>query len=432
MGTGIWVLCLSRNMERLSFIRAQPWFEPDVRQSRDTQEQLFAGDEIFEGIATFEEGQQLLGFRASPLASSLETRVRVALRRAGADSGGAGIKRRLDGACTNPAEVGSVLLLRFEAAGSYLQGRLLHTHIRELTDNVSNASASCGVSAVAIKTRAFLRMRLAALDLIIMPLPELSVSAGMEQVQRLLTHMLQLPTLSAEPPPKAPRARVSAVLDPPQVVSRAPVPTDAAWLADVDHRTAHWDAFVRCAGELATRLEGMASASSEPPEAPLAITASGAAASGSRPSASNFRPWPSSDPAVAAMLRALPVHFGQAMPPTSEAARAIQADADTQSAEAEASFVHHAVHVLAGTPAPSLSEAPRQLAATAQSETNPVECLPQRNADSGMAATADGETNRGMPTVEGHAIMLDKLDQLRDRLRDAYKARLALELLPRR
>ena len=45
-------------MERLSFIRAQPWFEEEDAASAHvpplrTQEHTFASHEIFEGLATF-------------------------------------------------------------------------------------------------------------------------------------------------------------------------------------------------------------------------------------------------------------------------------------------------------------------------------------------------------------------------------------------
>ena len=103
-------------MDRLAFLRAQPWLEEDAPPTAAhtpaapplrTAEQAFASHEIYEGIATFalaaeaenDAGEEAtadsdslpasrrLAFRASLLASKWETRIRLALQPDGEDAG---------------------------------------------------------------------------------------------------------------------------------------------------------------------------------------------------------------------------------------------------------------------------------------------------------------------------------------------------------
>ena len=115
---------------RLNFIRSQPWFEVD-----EQKDQAFAANEVFEGIATFEDhARRPLAFRTTLLSSAMETRVQMAIRPA-VNGGGGCLKRSHpdDSHCpesTSGRGQSAALLLRVESAGHALQGRLVHSHIR--------------------------------------------------------------------------------------------------------------------------------------------------------------------------------------------------------------------------------------------------------------------------------------------------------------
>ena len=194
-------------MDRLAFLRAQPWFEEEDSTSSAskapalrTQESIFSSCEIYEGLASFhyvinaqedlaadggkEDGAATaagapIAFKSSLLASSVETRIRLALRPVQQQQC-AGTKRPRDDASNNnnnDSDGPSELLVRFESAGRALQGRLLHTHIISIMENVTSGEAA--PDAREEEPPPFLSMRLRpTLDLRISPLPELSHAAA--------------------------------------------------------------------------------------------------------------------------------------------------------------------------------------------------------------------------------------------------------------
>ena len=360
-------------MDRLDFLRAQPWLDPDVDLAhRSTQEQAFSAAEIFEGIATIEDssGQQV-GFRASLLASSRETRIRLAIRPASSNERAGSKRRRGDGAADEDGAADAAsLFVRFEAAGRALQGRLLHTQIERLSDNVS-------VPHQPTPDAPFVRMRLGAIDLLLAPLPELTPAIGAEQLRRLLGHMASALPIAGGAAAPVPSAAASAL-------------STEELLAEMGTRTAHWQAFVRCARELANQLDGECAGSDG--------SGTGSAAAAMRASA---RSVPSARPAVAELLQALPNHLVRAMPPTCDAADDALLASEAHAADAEACYVRHATRVLCVPPAP-----PAPLASSSAAENG--------------SAVAEAES------------ALDELDELHGKMRSAYSALLTSKLLPRR
>lgn len=384
-------------MERLSFIQAQPWFDPDTGPLH-AQEQAFAALEIFEGMSTMSLTcetalpTQQLGFHASVLASSQETRLRLAIcagevpsKKRKERGGESTLEAALETAVVEPAggegEVrdglsGAALLARFETAGKALQGRILHTQIVQMTDNVS--------SDVWHQPNhldpPFVRLGFAAVELTIMPLPELSPSTGADQLRRVIGRMLSLP--SASPPPPcalvegvtgAAGASLGSILRPtlPRAVEAAArsavsaVDKDSCdYLADgLRARTAHWNAFVRCARQLADELEfsrGSGGAALTHPRArcslvsgrpehgmPATASAHSAASSTYAFAGSDCRPV-SLHPPVARLLAEMPEHLMKAMPSSLEAARGDQLHLHTREVDATVSYIAHATAILCG------------------------------------------------------------------------------------
>ena len=328
-------------MDRFDFVKAQPWFEeetstvtsptaaPAALSLLRTTEHTFASFEIFEGIASFaltdssspahhddvdedatfgaiSSDSRRITFRASILASSWETRVRLALRplpqgtthglsSKTAESGQpaqplpAGTKRRRDESVA-PTDAACELLVRFESSGRVLQGRLLHGHVMRMREDVT-LDAAAGREATTASTDApgvasqrsvapYVRLQLTPhLELTLSALPEHSNATATEQLQRLVTRLLD----SLRPPPAsscadagdanrqrrttgaatAPTFAASAVNDASatdRILHRRPLASTLAdtsvsgGQASVAERTAHWQAFVRCARELADEL----------------------------------------------------------------------------------------------------------------------------------------------------------------------------------
>ena len=314
-------------MERFTFLRAMPWFEeePDSGASGAlrTAEHDFATKEIFEGVATLEHAAEAahgdassvqLTFRASLLASSRETRVRVAMRAGSTPTTAAGSKRRRDGGAD---ECAASLLLRFESGGRALQGRLLHTMVERLTENVTESPPPA-------TEPPYLRFHLGAVNLILQPLPELDAASGTAQLRRVVERMLD--TL----PRAAPRAQKAASAEgsPLQLSCPSPpqprhgddvLPPDADDSSALITRTAHWQAFVRCARQLADRLLGEDAAA----DAGSSGGNGNGNASGNEGSRSGgpgglfggaLAPPPLGDTRAAELLTALPVHYSRAMP----------------------------------------------------------------------------------------------------------------------
>ena len=272
------------SMDRLAFLKAQPWLEDDSAQASApviagaaapappplrSAENAFSAHEIYEGVATFAaragdqpdgaEASEHLAFRASLLASRWETRIRLALQPIEDEHTPvpAGAKRRRgDGAAGERCR----LLVRFETAGRSWQARVLHTQIERISENVTELPAP-GTEASA----PYLRLRLPpGLDLTITPLPELSPANGAEQLRRVLGRMMtSLPRAVAHTPaePQAPllgtqprAAPVGCQLG----EDRAAAPTEGLTrepVADVSARITSWQAFMRCVRELADELE---------------------------------------------------------------------------------------------------------------------------------------------------------------------------------
>ena len=206
-----------------------------------------ASFEIFEGIASFaltdssspahhddvdedatfgaiSSDSRRITFRASILASSWETRVCLALRplpqgtthglsSKTAESGQpaqplpAGTKRRRDESVA-PTDAACELLVRFESSGRVLQGRLLHGHVMRMREDVT-LDAAAGREATTASTDApgvasqrsvapYVRLQLTPhLELTLSALPEHSNATATEQLQRLVTRLLD----SLRPPP---------------------------------------------------------------------------------------------------------------------------------------------------------------------------------------------------------------------------------------
>ena len=389
---------------RLNFIRSQPWFEVD-----EQKDQAFAANEVFEGIATFEDhARRPLAFRTTLLSSAMETRVQMAIRPA-VNGGGGCLKRSHpdDSHCpesTSGRGQSAALLLRVESAGHALQGRLVHSHIRRMCDNLSTADASHQQRHMTPS----IRMRLAALDMIIAPLPGLSFTTGATQLRRLLGLMkTELSTgASAAHRPRLVdgdatltvpvRADASMAADGRfSATSNAlgekdlggaqlHATSDEAAAADVVQRAASWLDFLRTARELSSGLEMRSQAASL---AATALTANGTQ--------------PSSQARLAELIRSMPALLSGALPRTS-AVEDGGAGVSFLANDAEARFLRHAMCVLgvSATRASSTPAAPR--------------------------VEAEAQRDRAPPHV------LDENDRLREALRRALTAVVAGDMIPRR
>ena len=394
---------------RLNFIRSQPWFEVD-----EQKDQAFAANEVFEGIATFEDhARRPLAFRTTLLSSATETRVRMAIRPAvKSNGGGGGLKRSHPDGSNCPESTNgrgqAALLLRVESAGHALQGRLVHSHIRRLCDNLSTADASNQQRHMTPS----IRMRLAALDMVIAPLPGLSFAKGATQLRRLLGLMeTELSTgASAAHRPRlvdgdatlAVPARTDASMAADgrfSATSKAVgekdlggaqlhATLDEAAAADVGQRAASWLDFLRTARELSSGLE-MRSAwrSAAASSAATALSANGTL--------------PSSQARLAELIRSMPALLSGALPRTS-AVDDGGAGVSFLANDAEARFIRHAMCALgvSATRASSTPAAPR--------------------------VEAEAQRDRAPPHV------LDENDRLREALRRALTAAVAGDMIPRR
>ena len=389
-------------MDRLHFLRAQAWFEeedphaaasaPDGPAHLRTQENAFASFEVFEGLASFflvhdhqhdgvgrsggsdglshgdRSGEcvpaappvgDVIAFRASLLASNVETRVRIALRPCCSNAAAAGhaaaaedivgTKRpRTDSLAPSASSsssngVGaSELLMRFESGGRSLQGRVLHTHVRSMTENVSDPAPIDEHDALP----PFVALRLGpTLELRISPLPELSRASGGEQLRRLVGRMLSslprrpAPLALSAPPADAAPAAAGAAAAPAAAVAAAAVASssDDGWsgapaLCD---RIASWHGFLRSARELADELEGRVPSPSLAPQ----------------PDGMSMRTTgQKGDTRVNELLAALPRHLVQAMPTSRASSIAEQDDADAAARGAEAVYVELATKLLQVAP----------------------------------------------------------------------------------
>jgi hypothetical protein len=395
---------------RLNFIRSQPWFEVD-----EQKDQAFAANEVFEGIATFEDhARRPLAFRTTLLSSATETRVRMAIRPAvKSNGGGGGLKRpHPDGShcpeSTSGRGQAAALLLRVESAGHALQGRLVHSHIRRLCDNLSTADASNQPRHLTPS----IRMRLAALDMVLAPLPGLSFTQGATQLRRLLGLMeTELSTgASAAHRPRlvdgdatlAVPARTDASMAADgrfSATSKAVgeedlggaqlhATLDDAAAADVGQRAASWLDFLRTARELSSGLEKRSAAASS---AATALSANGTL--------------PSSQARLAELICSMPALLSGAWPRTSAVTSAVDdggAGVSFLANDAEARFIRHAMCALgvSATRASSTPAAPR--------------------------VEAEAQRDRPPPHV------LDENDRLREVLRRALTAAVAGEMIPRR
>ena len=382
-------------MERFAFIAAQPWFEPDVAcATPHNQEQDFAACEIFEGVGRFElRNGAPIAFRASVLASSSETRLRLALQ--GSTDGGVGSKRarddhKIDGRAT------ARLLVRFESAGRALQGRLIHTHIERLTDNVSKVLASDGTTEPATP---FMRLALGAVDLIINPLPESQSTAAAAALARVIDRML-----AALPPASKQSSGTSGEGTGVTTPSAATHAARSVCLSTLTARSEHWRAFARCAAQLSARLQQDGSASRGD---------AGGPGEGRRPtSLPGEAQLPSADPTVASLLAQLPIQLGCAMPPTgADGVRTIEA-ATAAVQDAEARYVRLATRHLCGA-GPGTSA----ISATSDPATPP----------------AVGAGDAKQPTgTETNADAFGQLCTARDELLLAHSTRLEASSIPRR
>ena len=395
---------------RLNFIRSQPWFEVD-----EQKDQAFAANEVFEGIATFEDhARRPLAFRTTLLSSATETRVRMAIRPAvKSNGGGGGLKRpHPDGShcpeSTSGRGQAAALLLRVESAGHALQGRLVHSHIRRLCDNLSTADASNQPRHMTPS----IRMRLAALDMVLAPLPGLSFTQGATQLRRLLGLMeTELSTgASAAHRPRlvdgdatlAVPARTDASMAADgrfSATSKAVgeedlggaqlhATLDDAAAADVGQRAASWLDFLRTARELSSGLEKRSAAASS---AATALSANGTL--------------PSSQARLAELICSMPALLSGAWPRTIAVTSAVDdggAGVSFLANDAEARFIRHAMCALgvSATRASSTPAAPR--------------------------VEAEAQRDRAPPHV------LDENDRLREALRRALTAAVAGDMIPRR
>lgn len=415
-------------MDRLAFVRAQAWFEEEEHPPAPahgvdphrlpplrTLEHAFAAFEVFEGICTFrrflstayttdrmaasDDGEETpsgaLVFRSSLLASSCETRIRLALRAApeetsapfgaappgathGTNGGGsvllaAGAKRPREGEAAGPEYRSCELLARFESAGRALQGRILHTHVVRMTENVTELQAEGGTS----PTTPYVQLHFGKiLALRVAPLPELSNAAGSEQLKRLVERML------SSLPKTTPSGETTNCLE----VART-----------VEERTSRWHAFVRCARELSTELEGGLgdAGAGDAPEGVrrTAHTAFGSATSrymdsaaeaarqqalrapplGTRRTANSHGAACGGTARALELLSALPLHLSHAMPRTAHAEAEIATATKVEEDEAEAAYVERAMLLLQGGSPPGQNGGREGGAATAASPENATE-----------------------------------------------------------
>ena len=171
-------------MDRLEFLKAQPWLDEVAGDEWPAGGELFAGTCVLElvgDVGTSPLAAQL-HFRSGLLGSSTQTGVRLALQRSetpAAAAAGAGAKRtRDDGAPPAAPARGARLLATFEASGRTCVAHLRHTQIRRLTDNLAAASEQRDVP--------YLRLEFDHVALVLRALPELSLTAAAEQLRRTM------------------------------------------------------------------------------------------------------------------------------------------------------------------------------------------------------------------------------------------------------
>ena len=237
-------------MDRLEFLKAQPWLDEVASDEWPASGELFAGTCVLElvgDVGTSPLAAQL-HFRSGLLGSSTQTGVRLALQRsetpAAAAAAGAGAKRaRDDGAPPAAPARGARLLATFEASGRTCVAHLRHTQIRRMTDNSAAASEQRDVP--------YLRLEFDHVALVLRALPELSLTAAAEQLRRTMACMLQeLPRGPAGAAvPSRPRAAGGGAAESPP-----PPPSDDELALALDARVESWQAFVRCAQHLAAQV----------------------------------------------------------------------------------------------------------------------------------------------------------------------------------
>ena len=236
-------------MDRLEFLKAQPWLDEVASDEWPASGELFAGTCVLElvgDVGTSPLAAQL-HFRSGLLGSSTQTGVRLALQRSetpAAATAGAGAKRaRDDGAPPAAPARGARLLATFEASGRTCVAHLRHTQIRRLTDNLAAASEQRDVP--------YLRLEFDHVALVLRALPELSLTAAAEQLRRTMACMLQeLPRGPAGAAvPSRPRAAGGGTAESPP-----PPPSDDELALALDARVESWQAFVRCAQHLAAQV----------------------------------------------------------------------------------------------------------------------------------------------------------------------------------
>ena len=434
-------------MDRLQWLSAQPWLETDTASSSSsahplrTAEHSFASHEICEGIATFalitkdattddDDSAERIAFRASLLASRWETRIRLALQ---PEPPATGAKRRREEAGELPP---SRLLVRFESAGRALQGRLLHTQIERLVENVSELPPPDTPV-----PPPFLKLYLpAGLEMTITPLPELSPASGAEQLRKVLGRMwATLPKAQPPPPQQQPVEQPEAAADaaPPAEPQAASSSTSCA------SRVAGWHAFLRDVSELAGELEEVATqgkaaaqavaaaggdaaaaiaAATTTPASPVAPKGKGLFGGGASPTrkgggggggggglfgrakrpsqlvraaAAAATPGGGGSSRLSDLLTSLPTHLSHAMPASAAEGAATKAAAEAAVRGAEAAYSQQALRLLQGSAATGAAAA----AASSEAEAESVEASAQRS---------------------------------REQLKKAYAARLSALLLPGR
>ena len=158
-------------MDRLEFLKAQPWLDEVASDEWPASGELFAGTCVLElvgDVGTSPLAAQL-HFRSGLLGSSTQTGVRLALQRSetpAAAATGAGAKRtRDDGAPPAAPARGARLLATFEASGRTCVAHLRHTQIRRMTDNSAAASEQRDVP--------YLRLEFDHVALVLRALPSL-------------------------------------------------------------------------------------------------------------------------------------------------------------------------------------------------------------------------------------------------------------------
>ena len=236
-------------MDRLEFLKAQPWLDEVASDEWPASGELFAGTCVLElvgDVGTSPLAAQL-HFRSGLLGSSTQTGVRLALQRSetpAAAAAGAGAKRtRDDGAPPAAPARGARLLATFEASGRTCVAHLRHTQIRRMTDNSAAASEQRDVP--------YLRLEFDHVALVLRALPELSLTAAAEQLRRTMACMLQeLPRGPAGAAVSSrPRTAGGAAAESPP-----PPPSDDELALALDARVESWQAFVRCAQHLAAQV----------------------------------------------------------------------------------------------------------------------------------------------------------------------------------